>query len=85
MPELNDAAILDQTREHWQKLAALILWKLTQGKSSVVITSADIQAFADSQLILLTQGHYDSIEFGLVTPERASAIVAHNDTQKGRA
>ena len=85
MPELNDAAILDQTREHWQKLAALILWKVTEGKSNVVITLADIQAFSDSQLILLTHGHHDSIEFGLVTPERANAIVAHNDTQRGRA
>jgi len=85
MAELNDAAILDQTREHWQKLAALILWKLTQGKASVSITPADMDAFVASELILLTHGHHDSIEFKLVTPEQAQVLVAHNETMKGRA
>lgn len=85
MPEINDAAILDQTREHWQKLAALILWKLTQGKSSVSITPADMEAFAASERILLTHGHHDSIEFKLVTPDEARVLMAHNETMKGRS
>lgn len=85
MTELNEAAILDQIREHWQKFAALILWKATQGKSSIVISSADIEAFASSGLMLLTHGHHDSIEFRLVTPAQAQVLVAHNETMKGRA
>ena len=85
MAELNQAPILDQTREHWQKLAALVLWKVTQGKSSVTLTAADMKAFMDSELIFVTHGHYDSIEFKLVTPEQARALVAHNETMKGNA
>ena len=89
MTELNDAPILDQVREHWQKLLAVVVWKLARRKG-VVITLKDFEAFrAESEatgLTLLTWGHRDSVEFRMVTREDAERIAAHDtDTNRGRA
>jgi len=86
--ELNDAPILDQVREHWQKLLAIVVWKLAP--QGVTITHQDLVRFyADSakkNLTLLTHGHRDSIDFKMVTREEAEQIAAHDaKTNRGRA
>lgn len=84
--ELNDAAILDQMREHWQKLLMLVLWK-TQGMDKAIrITSADIQAFADVEgITLFTHGHHDGFSLSLVTPEKAASLAEYDKKMRGSA
>lgn len=83
--ELNDAPILDQVREHWQRLATLIVWKVTHGKRSITISQQDILEFQKENRLLLTHGHVDSIEFKLITEEEAERIKAHQAQMKGTA
>ena len=88
MAEMNDAPILDQVREHWQNLAAMIVWKVGAG-NAVVLTADDIAKFAAEQAaghaVLLTHGHKDSIEFRIVTKRQAERLAAHQATMKGSA
>lgn len=81
--ELNpDAVILEQMREHWQKLAALLVWKLAE--KGVTLTYKEMAEFPQD-MVLLTHGHKDSIEFKLVTQDVAKTIVEHDRKQKGHA
>lgn len=86
--ELNDAAVLDQLREHWKKVAALLVWKLGGGKP-VKISSKDIEEYTKANAagdgILCIIGTHDGFEFSIVTAEQASRLIAHNETQRGRA
>jgi hypothetical protein len=86
--ELNKAVILDQLQDHWQKMAALIVWKCAK-KGTIKITQKDIEgfskAFPPGMPVLLTHGHIDSIDFKLVSEEEAKVLVAHNETLKGTA
>lgn len=89
MPELNpDAVIVGQLREHWQKMAALLVWKL-KGRERVRLTIEDMQRFlAEAQrgeAVLLTHGHPDSIEFAIVTEAEARQIAEHDRTTRGTA
>lgn len=83
---MNDAPILDQMREHWQKVAAVLLWKLVGQGTTVTITAADLETIANGPpLTIFTHGHYDSFDFKLVTEEEAQRLIAHAETMKGRA
>lgn len=78
-----DAAILQQVQEHWQKLAALIVWKLAP--TGVTLTFEDISSFPPDR-VLLTHGHRDSIEFKIVSQADAERLAAHDRaTNRGRA
>jgi len=78
-----DAAILQQVQEHWQKLAALIVWKLAP--NGVTLTHEDIASFPPDR-ILLTHGHRDSIEFKIISQADAERVAAHDQqTNRGRA
>lgn len=83
-----DSVILQQVDGHWQKLAALIVWKCV-GRGTVTITAEDIQgcaaAFAPGPPTLLTHGHADSIEFRLVDEAAAKRLAEHDRTLRGRA
>lgn len=85
---LNDAPILDQVQEHWQKLMALVLWKFYRGET-VKITHADMVAyqrdFDAGKAFLLTHGHYDSIDLAIIDAEAARALSEHQQTQTGHA
>lgn len=88
--ELNDAPILDQTREHWQKMLALVLFKVRKqyGAFQIKITVEDIEAMNAAyggNAVVFTHGHHDSIELSLVTQDQAQMIAAHNAGIKGRA
>ena len=80
-----DNAALTQTREHWQKLFTLLLWKLAP--AGVTITLADILEFERQQKIrermLLTYGHRESFEFKLVTVAEGNRL-AEYDAQVNR-
>jgi hypothetical protein len=85
--ELNpDSAILGQVRDHWEKIAALVIWKLAREKG-VAITYLDMEQFnkeSDAgEAVLLTWAHRDSIELKIVTREAALRIAAHDQTQRG--
>jgi len=83
--EVNDAPILDQVRDHWQRLATLIVWKVTHGKRSITISEQDILEFQKEDRLLLTHGHPGSIEFKIIGPEEAERIKAHQATMTGHA
>ena len=68
-----ESEILQQTEGHWQKLLALIVWKLA--KQGVMITADDIMAFGKEGLVLLTHGLPDGIEFKMVTQTEASQLI----------
>lgn len=77
-----DAAILQQLDGQWQKMCALLVWKLA--RQGVTITDTEIdKCIGEGELILLTHGHHDSIEFKLVTPAEAERIVAHDRSMHG--
>lgn len=84
--ELNDAAILDQMREHWQKIAMLVLWKFRH-RLPVKITSKDIEEcqsyYAPHGPIVLTHGMSDAVELSLVTKERADSLAEYDKQRKG--
>jgi hypothetical protein len=84
----HESMVLQQCDGHWQKLAALILWKLNGGKI-VRVTAADIEAmnaqFAPGTAVILTHGHSDSIEFSIIDADAAERMAAHDATMKGSA
>lgn len=84
--EINpDNATLEQIREHWEKIAVILIWKLAH--DGVRITGQDLdrfQAEADAgEAVLYTHGHKDSIEFAIVTASRAVELAAHDKAQSG--
>jgi hypothetical protein len=83
-----DSAVLQQTDGHWQKLAAIILWKLNGG-AEVSITSADIERFnaqyAPGIPVLFTHGTYDGLRFSIVTEDAAERIAQHDKKLRGVA
>jgi len=89
MTELNpDAVILQQLQGQWQKMVALVVFKLAKEKG-VKITQTDITAFMREYertgMTLMTWGHFDSIEFKLVTREEAERLAAWDKQQRGNA
>lgn len=83
-----ESTVLQQLDEHWQKMAALILWKLA-GSKQIRITANDIQAlndaFAPGGPVIYTHGHKDSLEFQIVDGATAERLAAHDAKIKGRA
>lgn len=81
-----DSTVLAQVDGYWQKLFAMLLWKL-KGTERVRVTAADIEAmataFAPEGPVVFTHGHFDSFDFQLVTREAAERIAAHDATQRG--
>lgn len=82
-----DSAVLSQVGEYWQKLAAMLVWKLA--RKGVKISVKDMDAFQREYEagggVLLTHGHHDSIEFKIVTRAEAERIAAYDATQRGTA
>jgi hypothetical protein len=87
--ELNDAPVLDQMREHWQKLLALVLWKARRdGRFEVKISTDDIEAMNaafGNNATIFTHATGDTIYLSLITKEQAELIAAHQAGIKGRA
>lgn len=81
------AVVLDQIQEHYQKLLAMVVWKLAPG--GVTLSLADIERFAHAteagDAVLLTHGHFDSIEFKIVDAASAQRLADHDAKQRGRA
>lgn len=79
-----DSTMLRQSEGHWQKYLGIVVWKLA--REGVTITLDDIKEFADQDRnVILVHGHFDSIEFMLVTPADAEQIAAYDKQQKGSA
>jgi hypothetical protein len=90
--KLNDAPILDQLDEQYQKLLAILVWKLQRDGShpnGVTITHKDLVAYTEAnargEAVFLTHGHFDSIEFKSVTKQRAAELAKWDAAQKGNA
>jgi hypothetical protein len=84
--EMNpEAVVLNQLREQWEKVAAVLVWKLA--RDGVRITFEDLEQFGREcvagEAVLFTHGHKDSIEFAIVTAERARALAEHDRNQSG--
>lgn len=83
-----DSTILQQVDGHWQKLAALIVWKCVR-RGTVTITLEDMQRleaeFAPGKSNLLLHGHADYLEFRLVDDESAKRLAEHDRNLKGTA
>ncbi len=84
--EINpDNATLEQLREHWEKIAAVLVWKLA--RDGVRITMQDLDQFqAESdagECVLFTHGHKDSIELAIVSASRAEILARHDAAQSG--
>jgi hypothetical protein len=83
-----DSTVLHQVQHEWQKLAAMLLWKLA-GTQKVTLTVADIAAFGalypQGMPVLYTHGHADSIDFQIVDMAAAERLAAHDRTMRGTA
>ena len=84
-----DSLMLRQVDGYWQRLAALILWK-TSGHKRVTITADDIKAMtaafeAEGGATVLTHGHADSIEFGLISAREAHRLAIEEAKKAGNA
>lgn len=87
MQRLNDAPILDQTEGQEQTLLLIALW-MSVGNKIQKITPDDIKRFNeahDGMAIMFLHGHKDSIEVGVVTPERAHQLAAHHEATTSKA
>lgn len=89
MTKINpDSVVLQQLDGQWQKIAALLLWKLSP-KAVVRIMGADIEAFnaayAPGGPVVFTHGMIDRFEFSLVTEEAAKRLAEHDATMRGNA
>lgn len=82
-----ESVVLRQLDGYWQKIAALLVWKLAS--EGVVIKATEMAEFHDlsaaGDAILLTHGHKDSIEFKIVDAEAAKRIAEHDAGQSGSA
>ena len=79
-----DSAILNQIAGQWEKLFVLMLYKL-QKHERVRLTHAEIAAFP-KDVALLTHGHFDSIDFQIVSMEKAHELAEYDErTNKGTA
>lgn len=74
MAELNpNHPTLNNVREQWGKMAAILIHKF--GLTHVVVTAADIEAFANSGLCNITiQDNLDGIHLNLVDEATANAL-----------
>ncbi len=83
-----DSVVLQQVDGHWQKLTAIILWKLLPPGGVVKITADDIAAmhkhFAPEGPAVFTHGMVDGMEFSLVTAARARALAEFDEQQRKR-
>lgn len=83
-----DSTVLRQLDNHWQKIAAIIVWKLA-GRERITISTADIEKFSAEtergEAVLLSHGHKDSIDFQIVDVAAAEKLAAHDAQQTGRA
>jgi len=83
-----DSTILQQVDGQWQKLAAMIVWKLA-GTSTVRLTAGDMDRFnaefSPGIPVLLTQGHADAIELQIVDEAAALRIADHDSKMRGSA
>jgi hypothetical protein len=81
-----DSLMLRQADGQWQKFCGLLLWKLVGRDKAVTITAADIEAchkaFEPGAMTVLIHGHYDSIDFKLIS-ERDAHRAAIEDARKG--
>jgi hypothetical protein len=84
-----DSTVLQQVDGQWQKLAAMLLWKLVGRDKCVTLTHADIERFsaefAPGMPVMFTHGHSDSIDFTVVDESAAKVLAAHDATLKGTA
>jgi hypothetical protein len=83
-----DSVILGQLEGQWQKLFVMLVWKLAREKG-VTLTHKDMAAyqrdFEAGRAHFLTHGHFDSIEFKIVTAAEAQRLAAYDATQRGNA
>jgi hypothetical protein len=84
-----ESVVLQQVEGHWQKLAALILYKAVR-LGTIKVTEEDMKAFqAEFPNLggpcLLTHGHSDSLEFRIVSMADAARVAEHDQTIVGRA
>lgn len=84
-----ESVMLQQVDGQWQKLAALIIWKLVGRDVNVSITADDIEAmnkaFAPGQATLLTHGMGETINFRLIDEAAGQQIAAFESQWRGRA
>jgi hypothetical protein len=73
------APVLDQLEGQWQKIAAVLVWKLAREKG-VIVGDKDFEeirrANADGQ-VFMTWGHYDSFEFRWMDRGAALKLAEH--------
>lgn len=82
------APILDQLDGQWQKIAAVLLFKLSRD-TPVTLTLKDFEAFREWQAIVdqqfMTWGHYDSIELRFMKIAEAQRLSEHMNAIGGAA
>lgn len=79
-----DSTMLQQSEGQWQRYLCLVVWKLA--REGVTIALDDIAKFANQDRnVILVHGHFDSIEFKIVTRADAERIAVYDKQQKGSA
>lgn len=80
-----ESTVLNQMDGMWMKLTAMILWKLKM--EGITITAEDMERAQPflAEKVLLTHGHYDSLEVKFVTQDEAKRLVAYDRSRVGHA
>jgi hypothetical protein len=69
--------VMDQMREHWQKICAILVWKYGQdrpeGGKHLVLSMEDMVNFPQD-MAFLTRGHPDALQLYVITPDQAAQI-----------
>lgn len=83
--QMTDAPIVDQLQEHWNKVAAILVWKLAP--EGVEITDEDIQEFSRQskagETILAEIGRPNGFGFRIIDRAEAERLAAHQASQRG--
>ena len=83
-----DSVILQQLDGQWQKIAMLLLLKLA-GREKVRITHAEMESltkqFAPGIPVLMTHGHFDSIDFQVIDEAAARRLADYDAQMRGTA
>lgn len=79
------ALVLDQLEGQWQKIAAVLVWKLGRDLPVIVTAKdfADIQAESNAGKVFMTWGHYDSFEFRWMVKSAAEKLADHVERKGG--
>jgi hypothetical protein len=86
--QLDDGAVMAQLAQHWDKIAAILLWKLQGPNVPITITEKDFEEFArafpgEGGPVVFTHGYKEGFALQIISQKRGAEIAALHAEKKG--